>query len=358
MVTAAAHLNVLSALNIPLAEIMILTAKTHLLKQIFSIFVLSTSMLCGIAQSVHMESPTGVSTRSEGLVASRFVTSSDGTLIAVQESGPREGRPIVFVHGFSHSSAVWSQQVSSPELGRYHILTMDLRGHGFSGKPIAPSAYSDAGLAADDVNAVIQQLRLDRPVLVGWSLGGIVVPEYLQKYGDSAISGIDLVDSIACPTNACQQTVLSGVPISAFEELASNDEPTELSGIAGFVNLEASASQSSSGRLTPEQLLVLDDIMLTTPAFVRANYLEGIGAVIPVIPDVLKSLTVPVLIQHGRNDPIFPAALISDEVKLIKDPTVKLYADTAHIVFFLEPRQFNHDLAQWLETTFRQAAGQ
>ena len=43
-------------------------------------------------------------------VPTHFVTSSDDTLIAVHESGPSCGKPIVFVHGFSANGNVWFQQ--------------------------------------------------------------------------------------------------------------------------------------------------------------------------------------------------------------------------------------------------------
>ncbi len=306
------------------------------------------SLLIGIALIAQaddtLQEPPSVS-------ASTFVTSSDGTLIAVQESGSPIGRPILFIHGFSHNSAVWFQQIASPALSRYHLVTMDLRGHGYSGKPTELSAYSDPGVIADDVNAVIQQRHLLNPIVVGWSLGGIVLTDYLLKYGDSAISGIDLVDSIICPNSTCQQTIAQEIgSLQPLVDLLSNDAPTEINGISGFVNLEAGGTPTSSP-LTPQQLQVLEDIMLTTPEFARINFIEGATAAFAAEPDLLQRLKVPVLIQHGQDDPIFPSSFIPSEVSLIKKPTVHLYSNTGHIVFFLTPRQFNLDLAAWIQST-------
>ena len=115
---------------------------------------------------------------------------------------------------------------------------MDLRGHGYSGKPTDPSAYADPNFFADDVNAVIQQLHLHRPALIGWSVGGGVIMDYLQKYGESFISGVDLAGSLACPNAAIAQEATHLRSIDPFiPPLVSNDAPTNFAGIVAYVNL-------------------------------------------------------------------------------------------------------------------------
>jgi pimeloyl-ACP methyl ester carboxylesterase len=49
----------------------------------------------------------------------------------------------------------------------HRLVAMDMRGHGLSDKPL--QGYDDSKLWADDVNAVIETLSLDDPVLCGWS---------------------------------------------------------------------------------------------------------------------------------------------------------------------------------------------
>ena len=52
----------------------------------------------------------------------------------------------------------------------FRLVAYDLHGHGMSEAPLEPEHYTDGKLWADDVVAIIDELRLDRPVLVGWSL--------------------------------------------------------------------------------------------------------------------------------------------------------------------------------------------
>ena len=56
-----------------------------------------------------------------------------------------------------------------------------MRDHGRSDKP--RECYSDSQLWADDLQAVIQALDLDHPVLCGWSCGPLVILDYLMATG-------------------------------------------------------------------------------------------------------------------------------------------------------------------------------
>jgi non-heme chloroperoxidase len=322
-------------------------------QSILFLFILSASVLAGHAQ-VSVDASVSSSASEDPLeqVPTHFVTSSDGTVIAVEESGPSHGKPIVLIHGWSADSRIWFQQQSSPALSQYRIVTMDLRGHGYSGKPTDPRAYADPGLLADDVNAVIQQLHLHRPALIGWSLGAGVMMEYLQKFGQSFISGIDIVDSLACPNAAIAQQASMLLGADPFlPPLASNDAPTNYAGMVAYSNLFASGSTTSSGPLTPEQQLILQASMFGTPVFVRQNYIKGVGSAITAnFGPLLASLTVPVLLQGTHNDPIFPQnVLIPLEAAIIRHPTVRFLESGGHVPMILFPVQFNHDLAEWLE---------
>ena len=98
---------------------------------------------------------------------------------ASQSAGDPQGTPIIFIHGLLGSHLNWEAQLASPALQRYRLITYDMRGHGLSGKPADASAYSDGRRWADDLSRVIQSSGARRPVLVGWSLGGAVISNYL-----------------------------------------------------------------------------------------------------------------------------------------------------------------------------------
>src|SRR5260370_25596709 len=76
----------------------------------------------------------------------------------------------------------------------FRLVAMDMRGHGSSDKP--REGYTDSGLWADDVNAAIQALSLDHPLLCGWSYGPLVILDYLRHYGEDGISGLTFVGGV------------------------------------------------------------------------------------------------------------------------------------------------------------------
>ena len=97
--------------------------------------------------------------------------------------GQGDGPPILFIHGLSQSHLCWAKQYESALAEEFRLVAYDLRGHGMSQAPLEPEHYTDSGLWADDVAAIIEQLGLDRPVLVGWSYGGFVICDYLRDHG-------------------------------------------------------------------------------------------------------------------------------------------------------------------------------
>jgi pimeloyl-ACP methyl ester carboxylesterase len=92
----------------------------------------------------------------------------DGTSIAWSRFG--SGDPVVLVHGITESAASFDP-VTRRLADTHEVITLDLRGHGESS---AASTY-DLGSMASDVGAVIAAAGVDRPHLVGHSLGGAVV---------------------------------------------------------------------------------------------------------------------------------------------------------------------------------------
>jgi len=78
------------------------------------------------------------------------------------------GAPVVLLHGGLGHSGNWGYQVPGLIENGYRAVVIDSRGHGRSTRDEQPYSYD---LMASDVLAVMNALRLDRVVLVGWSDG-------------------------------------------------------------------------------------------------------------------------------------------------------------------------------------------
>ena len=110
------------------------------------------------------------------------VKSADGVSIAYQVGG--SGNPaLVFVHGWCCDKSYWEAQV--PHFAREHkVVTIDLAGHGESGLDRKTWTMSAFG---EDVVAVVNELDLDEVVLIGHSMGGLVIAEAARRMPERVI---------------------------------------------------------------------------------------------------------------------------------------------------------------------------
>ena len=115
------------------------------------------------------------------------VSSSDGTGIAVEVTGPVGAPAIVLIHGIAQSRQAFRSVLDGPLSRDHRLVAFDLRGHGESDKPEAPEAYTTGNRLGEDLHAVIATLGLDRPAILAWSYGGVVVSEHLRLYGDAGL---------------------------------------------------------------------------------------------------------------------------------------------------------------------------
>ena len=82
------------------------------------------------------------------------------------------GPPLLLTHGYAATSRMWEGQARTFS-DRHQVVTWDMRGHGRSGSPDDPAAYSqDAAVA--DMGALLDALGHERAVVGGLSLGGFM----------------------------------------------------------------------------------------------------------------------------------------------------------------------------------------
>ena len=108
---------------------------------------------------------------------------------------PGGAPPLVFVHGFACSHTDWQAQIAHFR-SRNATIAIDLRGHG--GTPGAPADCSIETYGAD-VGALLDELKLERTVLVGHSMGCRVVLEAYRR-APQRIAGLVLIDGSRAAT--------------------------------------------------------------------------------------------------------------------------------------------------------------
>jgi pimeloyl-ACP methyl ester carboxylesterase len=262
---------------------------------------------------------------------SHRVSGGSGVSLHVEETGDPQGRPVLFVHGFSQCRLAWNRQLRSG-LGRdLRLVAMDLRGHGLSEKP--RDAYGDPAAWAADIHAVVTTLGLDRPVLCGWSYGGVVIADYLRGHGERAVGGIVLVGAIS-RLGEPVMPYLGADFVATLPGMFSTDVETSTTALRTFLRLTTRAEPA------PEDLYLTLGYNSTVPPHVRQAMLSRTLQ----HDDLLERLTIPVLISHGLDDEIVLPAMGEHHARLIPHAKTSYYENVGHTPFREDPDRFNAEL--------------
>jgi pimeloyl-ACP methyl ester carboxylesterase len=151
------------------------------------------------------------------------IVASGSVKLAVRE-WVGDGQSLLLIHGLASSSHIFD--LVAPFLaGSFRVIAYDQRGHGLSSKP--GSGYGYATVAADAV-AVIDRLRLGRPILLGHSWGGSVALEVAVQHPrkvagaillDGGFGSIRDVMDWATTREALAPPPLAGMPVDDFMAL-------------------------------------------------------------------------------------------------------------------------------------------
>ena len=266
------------------------------------------------------------------------ITGGGGCQLHVVETGFPEGRPILFIHGFSECWLAWRRQLNSDLAYHYRLVAIDLRGHGLSDKP--RDGYNDSKLWADDINAVIQALSLEHPILCGWSYGPLAILDYIRYFGEDAIGGIQFVGAIT--------RLGSDDPLSALV-------PAVLRLVPGFFATNAEESVRSlkslipmlfAGELSLEDQYLMLGYHVAVPPYVRqALFSRSLDN-----DDMLRKIRKPVLITHGARDEIVKPAAADRHKASIAHAQVHIMMEAGHAPFWDDAPTFNRRLREFAES--------
>jgi non-heme chloroperoxidase len=274
--------------------------------------------------------------RKAGRMQIHEVAGGGGIRLHVREWGKADGPPILFIHGWSQNHLCWAKQYESALAHEFRLVAYDLRGHGMSEAPHAPEHYADGELWADDVAAIMEELQLDRPVLVGWSYGAFVICDYVRKYGQEQIAAIDFVEGAAKLGEAAFGTLIGPGFLDHFVGATADDLPTNIAAMRAFVKVCASKPLSADDFETALAWSIV------VPARIRAN----LGARELDCDDVLRRLEVPLLVTQGREDSVVLPAMAEHILATCPTAEASWYDDIGHLPHLQEPERFNRELAE------------
>jgi 3-oxoadipate enol-lactonase len=235
---------------------------------------------------------------------------ANGITLAVQRSG--SGYPLVLLHGLASSMSLWAALEQS-QLADIEVISYDLRGHGVSDKPVGAHTIAKH---VGDLKGLLTALNIQRAVLAGHSLGGMVAME-LAASTPTMVAGLALLDTTA---TFPQETR------NLFFEMASS---------ASFNGMGAIVDQLLKLSFTPQFMEANPKIVATIRKGMLACDAASIAAAARMVAKVdlrprLAAIQCPTVIIVGEQDELTPPSLAQELAEGIAGSTFHMLPASAH----------------------------
>ena len=251
-----------------------------------------------------------------------------------------EGETILLVHGWSCNGGYWWQKNVESLSESYHVVTVDLRGHGQSGKTDHNHTLSQY---AQDIRHLMESLNLTDVTLVGWSMGTAIALSYFDQFGSDRLRSFVFVDM--SPYMFSEE----GWEYPLFGEFT----PEALDGVV-------EALQNDRPSFVKEQILeaffverpsedVIDEMyaeMMKTPTGVTVAAFQAFCD--NDFRDVVGKIDIPTLLVYAEGSAIFPGDVGAWMHEQIPDSELVVFENSSHCPFWEEPERFNHELATFV----------
>ncbi len=254
-----------------------------------------------------------------------------GVGLFVQDVG--QGEPLVFVHGWMMSHEVWKEQVSAFR-GRYRIVALDLRGFGESRKP--EGNYS-IDIFCQDLATVLSALRVDKPVLVGWSMGASVAMVYAATRPED-VSKVVLVDGT--PLLVATEDFPYAMPQDAARQFLDHLQADFPQTSRAFVELMFPE---------PDSGLLKEWIYGITQQTTKSIAMEClVSAGTQDLRPYLKQIKAPTLVCYGEEDRVCLPDASRFMATEIPDSRLIVFPGKGHAPFLTDVSAFNGALEAFL----------
>ena len=259
-------------------------------------------------------------------------------------AGGNDDPPLVLLHGVGDSAVDWSWVI--PALGTKHrVIAVDFPGSGDSAKP--KREYSLEFLTeflADFLNA----LEIQRAVLVGNSLGGLIALRYAAS-NPERVAALVLVDSMGF--SQLVNPILSNLTLPFYGELAIAWSKTPLGAKqrawSRAALLFANPLQVPNAWLTEQERLGLVPGFLEANLSILRSQISVLGQK-QIVLDYLPKVEMPTLVVWGINDLVLPNHQAQDAVSRLKQGHLALIPNCGHLPQVERPELFTNALNQFL----------
>lgn len=268
------------------------------------------------------------------------VAEVNGASIAWVSQG--EGRPLLMLNRFRAAMADWDPALIEALARNHRVILFDNAGVGESGGGVPDTLEG----AADVAFGLARALELDRPHVLGWSMGGMTAQSLAAKYG-SALGGVVLAGTT--PSFALEgakplpeewlgtATRPSNTPEEMLYLFYADSETSRAAGMASLARI--GGGDAAAGAAAKTSLETLAGQGVATRKFFAGE--DGVFK-------RLGEITTPVLVANGDRDRAFPVENSVALTRAIPNAQLAIYPDSGHAFHFQYARRFAEDVTRFL----------
>lgn len=272
----------------------------------------------------------------------KFFKTSDGAELHYIEEG--SGKTIILIHGWGCSAELYKYQIDALK-GKYHVIAVDLRGHGDSKTPGYGFRVSRF---AKDIYELVCSLGEEKVSLCGHSMGCSIIWSFIELFGEDKLDKIILIDEdpviIDFPSWTNEQKEHFG---GLFTSQLTFDTVAALKGENGT----ATAVGLLAGMFTPE----VDD---ETKSWAIENFKKGAVAdnadlifnhAMNDWSTLIPRITVPTLVFGGKQSAMNYKSMEWVGKMIKNSETCIMENRSSHFMFIENHDEFNKVMLAFLE---------
>jgi len=237
------------------------------------------------------------------------------------------GVPVIFLHAATGSSRVWAYQIPAFTAHGYRVITYDRRGWGRS---VADLEAEQPGTAADDLNALLNHLRIDRLHLLGTAAGAIVALDYALSF-PHRLRSIVVANTIG------------GVQDEDYLELGRRTRPSPQFDALPPEFRELGPSYRASNPEGTRRWSELEKVSRPQGAQAPAQKMRN-----RITFALLETITVPMLLLTGDADLYMPPAILRLFAARIKTSESVIIPEAGHSAYWEQPEIFDRTVLEFL----------
>lgn len=259
-----------------------------------------------------------------------------------------DGDPLILIHGYSYNKSVWVSQINTLSKD-FKIIPIDVRGSGESSHPEEAFTMDDL---VEDLKGLMDFLKIDRAHLMGWSMGGVIIQNFVLKYPEYADKLILIATHAKALDKAGTNTLRNSIidiyelrkidPKKAFFQLSKFMHSTKFR-----KEMEKNLKKKIHGIITTEELIKDSTQNQCTPLDLK-NLTETSRSHNTL--DKLSSIKNETLLLAGSKDRLVPVILLEEMHKKMPNSDLKIIQGAGHKLFLEAAPEVNNIIIDFLKT--------